>query len=132
MAYVYRHDPDFDLQALVSLFADAGWARRGGNVASLAAVIAGSRWVVTAWHDGALVGFARAISDGVTTAYVTDVVVAREHRRRGVARMLMSQLLAGRDTIQFILRADPDLHPFYRSLGFDDPHHVLRRPRALR
>jgi GNAT superfamily N-acetyltransferase len=130
MPIAYRHDHDVDLDALVALFRQAGWAHRGGEPALLARVIAGSRWVVTAWDEGALVGFARAISDGVTTAYVTDVVVAETHRRRGIATGLMAQLLHGRDAIQFVLRADPELHPFYRRLGFADPDRVLRRPRV--
>lgn len=129
MPIVFRNDHDFELEPLVALFRSAGWQGRGGDAASLAKVIAGSRWVVTAWDDGALVGFARAISDGVTTAYVTDVVVADTHRRRGIGTGLMHQLLEGRDAIQFVLRAEPELRPFYRSLGFGDPDRVLRRPR---
>lgn len=129
MAIVFRHDHDFDLVPLAALFASVGWADRGGSVATLARSIAGSRWVVTAWDTGVLVGFARAISDGVTTAYVTDVVVAPTHRRRGIATGLMHAMLDGRDSIQFVLRAEPELQPFYRRLGFDDPDRMLRRPR---
>lgn len=129
MPVLYRHDHDVDLDALAALFRGVGWGARGGEPRLLAKAIAGSRWVVSAWDEGALVGFARAISDGVTTAYVTDVVVAPSHRRRGIARALMQQLLAGRDHVQFVLRAEPDLHPFYRQLGFGDPDRVLRRPR---
>jgi len=129
MSIAYRHDHDFDLTLLAALFASVDWTARGGNVITLAKAIAGSRWVVTAWDQDALVGFARAISDGITTAYVTDVVVAPSHRRRGVATGLMHALLDGRDAIQFVLRAEPELHPFYRKLGFGDPDRVLRRPR---
>lgn len=129
MSVVFRHDHDVDLERLAALFRSVGWGERGGDVPSLARVIAGSRWVVSAWDRGTLVGFARAISDGVTTAYVTDVVVAETYRRRGVATGLMRELLDGRDTIQFVLRADPELHPFYHRLGFGEPDRVLRRPR---
>lgn len=129
MTIVYRHDHDFDLVSLAALFQSAGWGERGGSVSALAQVIAGSRWVVTAWDEGVLVGFVRAISDGVTTAYVTDVVVAITHRKRGIATGLVQQLLDGRDAIQFVLRAEPELHPFYQRLGFGDPDRMLRRPR---
>ncbi len=130
MSIVYREDRDFDLEPLAALFESVGWACRGGNVASLQKAIAGSRWVVTAWDQGVLVGFARAISDGVTTAYVTDVVVANSHRRRGIATQLMSQLLRGRESIQFVLRTEPELDAFDRRLGFADPDRMLRRPRV--
>jgi GNAT superfamily N-acetyltransferase len=129
MTVVYRDDRDFDLAPLAALFAEVGWAHRGGSVERLALAIAGSRFVVTAWDGARLVGFARAISDGITTAYVTDVLVAPSHRRRGIATGMMRRLLEGRDALQFLLRSDPELAPFYRTLGFGDPDRVLRRPR---
>ncbi len=129
MAISFRHDHDFDLEPLVQLFAAADWGDRGGNLVALAKSIAGSRWVVTAWDAEKMVGFARAISDGVTTGYITDVVVAPSHRKRGVATAMMHAMMDGRDSIQFVLRAEPEMHAFYRRLGFEDPDRLMRRPR---
>jgi GNAT superfamily N-acetyltransferase len=117
---------DLDLPALVALFTEAGWSERARD---LPAILAGSRFVATAWDDAELVGFGRAFSDGVTGAYLTDVVVRATHRRRGVARALVERLLAAIGDVKVLLHADPHLHAFYAALGFEPaPDLFVRRP----
>lgn len=53
---------DIDVTQLARLFEDAGWAERARHLSD---VVAGSRFVVTAWDECSLVGFGRAYSDGV-------------------------------------------------------------------
>src|SRR4029079_18995754 len=40
--------------------------------------------VVGLYHDGRQVGYARAVSDGTTVAYLADVYVLDDHRGRGL------------------------------------------------
>jgi GNAT superfamily N-acetyltransferase len=116
-----------DLPALADLFTEAGWAARAPL---LPAIVAGSRFVVTAWGGGALVGFGRAFSDGATGAYLTDVVVRGTHRRQGVGRAIVERLLAEIGPLKVVLHAEPHLHAFYASLGFEPGADLLvRRPR---
>jgi ribosomal protein S18 acetylase RimI-like enzyme len=126
----YRQDHDaIDLPQLGALFVTAGWGWRAENPPMLAAMVEGSRFVASA-HDGEkLVGFARAISDGVTNAYVTTVAVLPVYQRRGIGAELMRMLMEGRDTIRFVLHANPDVKDFYRKLGFEDASDMLRRDR---
>lgn len=66
-----------------------------------------------------LVGFARAISDGITNAYVSSVMVDAALRRRGVGRELMRRLMHGRPPVmRWVLHARADAIPFYRAIGF--------------
>jgi GNAT superfamily N-acetyltransferase len=122
-----REALDFD--QLARLFDDAGWGARTVDRARFEALIKGSRFVVSAWDGDVLVGFARAISDGVKNAYVTDVVVRVDHRRQGIGAELVRRLLAGRDDIKFVLRADPELHRWYAALGFVEAPNMLVRKR---
>jgi GNAT superfamily N-acetyltransferase len=47
--------------------------------------------------DGAMVGFARAVSDGVALAYLADVFVLPAHRGQGLGRALVATMIdAGR------------------------------------
>jgi ribosomal protein S18 acetylase RimI-like enzyme len=126
----YRRDhAAIDLPQLGALFVTAGWGWRAEDPVKLAATVEGSRFVASA-HDGdRLVGFARAISDGVTNAYVTTVAVLPAYRRRGIGAELVRRLLEGRDTIRFVLHANPDVQDFYRKLGFEDAPDMLRRDR---
>ena len=127
---VLRDDHEIDRAALGELYRSVGWGERAADPGRLEAVVRGSLWVASAWDEGHLVGFARAISDGVTTAYVTDVMVAESHQRRGIASALVKRLMAGREEIHFVLRAQPEHHPLYQKVGFVPAPTMLRRPRA--
>jgi GNAT superfamily N-acetyltransferase len=85
---------------------------------------------VGAWLDDELVGFARAITDGIRHAYVEDVVVAHEQRRTGVGRALVSGLLELLEPLAVVtVCCPPDLVPFYGSSGFETSKQVvLYRP----
>jgi len=70
-----------------------------------------------------LVGFARAITDGVFLAVVLDVIVAPDVRGAGYGARLMDELLArpelaSVDSIELVCQ--PELIEFYRRWGFTD------------
>jgi ribosomal protein S18 acetylase RimI-like enzyme len=118
-----------DVPQLGALFVTAGWGWRAADLTQLAALVEGSRFVVSARDGELLVGFARAISDGVTNAYVSTVAVLPEYRGRGIGAELVRRLLEGKDTIRFVLHAAPGVQDFYRKLGFEDASDMLLRPR---
>jgi len=68
------------------------------------------------------VGFARAITDRATFAYIADVYVLEEHRGRGLALWLMETVL-GHPELQGLRRwmlVTRDAHALYRKTGFVD------------
>lgn len=68
------------------------------------------------------IGFARAVTDRATFAYVADVYVLEEYRGRGLARWLMETVLAHPD-LQGLRRwmlITRDAHALYRRVGFAD------------
>jgi GNAT superfamily N-acetyltransferase len=52
-----------------------------------------SRHVCFAWLDGRVIGTGRLLSDGVCNAYLIDVWVGTQHRRRGIASRIVGLLL---------------------------------------
>ena len=78
-----------DLDQLGELLLTGGWERR--DRARLAQEVAGSRYVVSAWDGSGLVGFARAISDGVRNGYISTVVVRPDYRGKGIGAALISR-----------------------------------------
>ena len=122
-----RDNPEVDLDALATLRARCAFTAQPRDV--LAQQVAGARWVVHAYQAGTLVGFARAISDGVTSAYVSSVMVDPDHRRRGIGRALMQRLVGGRDAIKFVLHTRPEAAAFYATLGFTETTDMLVRDR---
>jgi ribosomal protein S18 acetylase RimI-like enzyme len=125
----YRDSHDVDLDQLAALVRSGGFSY-GDDRPRLAQQVAGSRYVISAWDGARLVGFARAISDGVRHAYISTVVVAPDYRGRGIGRQLIARLLEGRDEIAFVLHSRPDVKPFYAKSGFSDAEDMMRRPRA--
>ena len=66
------------------------------------------------------IGFARAVTDLATFAYIADVFVLEEFRRRGLARWLVTSILDHPD-LKYLRRwflATRDMHELYRRCGF--------------
>lgn len=78
-------------------------------------------------HGGQLIGFGRAISDGVYQAAVYDVAVVPEYQRQGIGRTILQHILRNLPNCNVILYAAPGKEHFYRTLGF----HPLQTGMAL-
>lgn len=70
--------------------------------------------------DGEMIGFARAITDQATFAYLADVFVVPSQRGRGYARAIVAALMAdprlhGLRRWHLVTR---DMQPLYAGLGF--------------
>jgi ribosomal protein S18 acetylase RimI-like enzyme len=86
---------------------------------------------VGAWNDSALVGFARAISDGRLHGYIDDVMVDPGWRRQGIAVRLVDTLIDALDGVPVItLFCGAELVPLYEASSFvATPQVVLHRQR---
>jgi GNAT superfamily N-acetyltransferase len=90
--------------------------------------------VVGCYHptDG-MVGFARAVSDGVALAYLADVFVLPAHRGHGLGERLVATMIDGGPGANFrwLLHTE-DAHELYRKFGFHEPDRkLMERPSRL-
>jgi ribosomal protein S18 acetylase RimI-like enzyme len=114
----------WDPLEIVSLYRSAGWWEDGRDDPSeIGELIQGSLVFVVAVDRGSgkAIGMGRAISDGVSDAYIQDLMVLPEYRGRGIGRAILRRiLLACRDRgIGWIaLIAEGGSDEFYRRLGF--------------
>jgi GNAT superfamily N-acetyltransferase len=80
-----------------------------------------SAWRVIGLYDahGTLIGFARAVSDGVALGYLADVFVLPAHRGQGLGRDMVEALVSHGPgaTMRWLLHT-ADAHGFYGRLGF--------------
>jgi GNAT superfamily N-acetyltransferase len=90
-----------------------------------------SAWRVVAAYDAqGMVGFARAISDGVALAYLADVYVEERARGDGVGVELVSTMIDGGSGahMRWMLHTR-DAHGLYERFGFGRPDDTyLERP----
>ncbi|WP_431094932.1 GNAT family N-acetyltransferase [Polaromonas aquatica] len=72
-----------EIEAVRQLLSDNGWAHRVESAPWFETLIKNSDLAIVALANGAIVGFARAISDQLSNGYVSMVVVAPGYRRQG-------------------------------------------------
>jgi ribosomal protein S18 acetylase RimI-like enzyme len=123
----YRESHDVDLDALEVLRAACEFTARDREF--LAQQMTGARWVVQAYDGERLVGFSRAVSDGVSNAYISSVMVDPEYRRRGIGREMLARLVGGRDDIKFVLHTRKEAAAFYAAVGFAPATDMMVRDR---
>lgn len=81
------------VDGVLALYAEAGWLD-GETPAQLECALENSHKICCAFDDKKLVGFFRAISDGVGDAYLLDLFVSVKYRKLGIGRKLAQTLVA--------------------------------------
>lgn len=118
-----------DPAELAELLRMAGLHRGRRSPQQVARMLAATKETVSAWDGDRLVGFARAISDGVTNAYISSVAVDARWQDRGLGGRLIESLIDGREGMKFVLTARDGTQDFYRRFGFEPDPRVLVRQR---
>src|SRR5687768_11763405 len=120
-----------ETQAVYELLAANGWSHRIGPLSQFTVLLAASqRTIVAVTPSGQVVGFARAITDGLSNGYLSMVVVAPEFRRQGIGRALVAQATANAPSVTWVLRAGRIGAPeFFARLGFHPSTVAMERPR---
>lgn len=115
---------------LEPLLAQTSWAPNR-TTDEIDAMLRNTPVYVGAWEAGRLVGFARALTDGVFRALIDDVVVDAAYRGRGVGKDLVQRLLEALEPVEeVVLGCAPDVAPFYEARGFAPARHpYLKRAR---
>ncbi len=76
-----------------------------------------SHATVFVYRGDRLIGFGRAISDGVCQAAIYDVAVVPEFQKTGIGTTIIRHILARVPHCNVILYASPGKEGFYRTLG---------------
>jgi GNAT superfamily N-acetyltransferase len=121
-----------DLDAIRSLLLDAGWRERAEDRGRLAEIVAAASAALVAEIDDVVVGFGRAVTDGVSNGYLSMLVVSPVHRRRGIGSALVEALVGDDARLTWVLRAGiPESVPFWEALGFRRSEIAFERPRSV-
>ena len=105
-------------EELGHLFSQTTWAasRRPQDIKKLLETMS---IFVTIRENSELVGFGRAISDGIYRALIDDIIVDVAYQKRGLGRVILESLLEQLQDIQEIfLNTSVDLEQFYNKFGF--------------
>jgi len=112
---------ELDLYELQALFRKtAHWAQER-RVEDWAIAIANSKPIVTAWDGDRLIGFSRAVSDGIYRATIWDVVIDPHYQGAGLGRKLVETVLMHPrvNRVEKVYLVTTHQQSFYERIGFE-------------
>jgi aralkylamine N-acetyltransferase len=123
ITYEFLVAPTTDqLKQILSLYRKTGWwSDSEDNPVLVAAVIDGSHCFMVAEEEKGIIGMGRAISDGISDAYIQDVTVDNRYQGQGIGTRIIRKLVdrLHKDELNWIgLIAERNSHRFYERLGF--------------
>ncbi|MCX5839399.1 MAG: GNAT family N-acetyltransferase [Deltaproteobacteria bacterium] len=113
------------IREIAGLYRAQGWWQGGDDESPqlIPRLITGSHCFVVALEGEDIVGMGRAISDGVSDAYIQDLTVRSDYRNQGIGRRILQTLLERlhADGLHWIgLIAEPGSDGLYRWAGFQE------------
>ncbi len=100
---------------------NAFWAKNR-TLPDLKKCIANSDVILSIWLGDEIVGFGRALSDGIYRGVLWDIVIHQKHQGKGFGRMLVKNLLDSKrikNTKKIYLMTTNKKH-FYSQVDFKD------------
>ena len=114
---------EFNVPVPASVLADlresVGWNRMQQDLAN---PLLSNALTLCAFNAERLVGYAAVVANGVTDAYIQDVMVHPDYQRQGIGTQLMERLLSHLKQngiyMVSVIYGDKALRPFYEKFGF--------------
>jgi ribosomal protein S18 acetylase RimI-like enzyme len=108
---------------IVELYKAGGWWKDNYDKSKIPKLIKDSFAFAVAIDKNTekTIGMGRILSDGISDAYIQDLVILPKYRERGIGKKLVKALVnhCHKNKIYWIaLIAEPDQDGFYENLGF--------------
>ena len=119
---VYRYNEAVSAKALSDLRESVGWNRMEDEYNN---PLMTSYYHIAVYEDDKLVGYIDSVSNGVTDAYIQDLMVHPDYQGKGLGTELMNQMITYlKENRIYIISVvfEESLKPFYDRFGF---YHML-------
>ena len=97
------HEPQYE--AVRAFLSEMGWASRVSDPMRFRAMMERADRTIVASCDGRMVGFGRALCDGVSNGYISMLAVHPDFQRRGIGTEIVMRLTGDDPRITWVLRA---------------------------
>lgn len=114
--YLSTNCSEVDWQNLADILKEVGMAYHSAEVHQRA--FEASHTTVFIYESNKLIGFGRAISDGVYQGAIYDVAVLPNTQGLGIGKMILEHIMRQLKNCNLILYSTPGMEGFYEKLGF--------------
>ena len=115
---IYKYNETVSAKALSDLRESVGWNRMESEYSNPLMM---SFYHIAVYEDDKLVGYIDSVSNGVTDAYIQDLMVHPDYQGKGLGTELMNQMIAYlKENRIYIISVvfEESLKPFYDRFGF--------------
>jgi ribosomal protein S18 acetylase RimI-like enzyme len=115
----YQINTPLSTDDVIRVFNASGILRPTHDTARIETMFANANLIISAWHEGVLVGIARGLTDHSYCCYLSDLAVDKAYQQQGLGEALLTQV---RQTlgpeISLILLSAPGAMSYYPKVGF--------------
>ncbi len=118
-------------EAVRQFLSDSGWQKRVRDPERFAKMMERADRTVVVSENNRVIGFGRALCDGVSNGYLSMIAVAADKRGQGIGTEIVRRLMAGDedDEVTWVLRAGRNSGNFWKKLGFSESSIAMERVR---
>lgn len=117
---IYKFNEKVSVKALADLRESVGWNRMEREYND---PLITSYYHIAVYEDEKLIGYIDSVSNGVTDAYIQDLMVSPDHQGKGIGTKLLNRMieyLKEKHIYMISVVYDECLKPFYERFRFNN------------
>lgn len=116
----YRHNFPLEAADVAAVFYTSGIRRPTKDLARIERMFANANLILSAWHEGKLVGVCRALTDFSYCCYLSDLAVDKAFQKHGIGRELIARVRSAiGEEVALVLLSAPEAMEYYPKVGFE-------------
>lgn len=121
MEIIYREFDVSEMADVIAIYKNVGWIAYLQNNDTLFSAFENSLYLLGAYDNDQMIGFARVVGDGEHVVLVQDLIVKAEYQNNGIGSCLFDRVMNKYQTVRLFMVVtdieDKRNNAFYRKFG---------------